>query len=96
MVEAALEHYETSLPMPRHSGHAIGHPMPGLDSLGLGHRIDELFATGLLMICTWNVQSVARAFERSSGTATIGTWCSDFHLITFLSSVHEGNSPFFY
>ena len=35
-------------------GNAIGHPMPGLDYPGLGHRIEELIETGLLMI--WHLE----------------------------------------
>ena len=31
----AVERCATSLPLPRHLGNAIGHPTPGLDSLGL-------------------------------------------------------------
>ena len=42
--------YATGLPIPRHQGNAIGRQKPGLDSPGLGHRIEELLATGLLMI----------------------------------------------
>ena len=34
-----VEPRATGLPMPRHLGNAIGHPMPGLDSPGLSHRI---------------------------------------------------------
>ena len=38
--------YVTSLPVPGHLGHAIGRPTHGMDPPGLGHRIEELLATG--------------------------------------------------
>ena len=49
-VEVTLELYATSLPVPGHLGNATGRLMSGRGSPGLGHRIEELFATGLLMI----------------------------------------------
>ena len=49
-VNATLEPCATSLSVPGHLWYAIGRRMPGLVSPGSGHRIEELFATNLLMI----------------------------------------------
>ena len=46
-VTTTLEPHAASLPVPEHLGNATGHPIPGLGSIGLGHRIEELFAPAL-------------------------------------------------
>ena len=49
--------------VPRHLGNAIGRPMSGLGFPSLGHRIEELRATGLLMI--WHIQDNYKAHLHS-------------------------------
>ena len=50
--EAAVEPCATGLRVPRHLGNAIGRPMPGLGSPGLG--TEELLATSLRMC--WHLE----------------------------------------
>ena len=45
-VEAILEPCATRFWVPGHLGNAIGRPIHGLDSLGLGYRIVDRFGTG--------------------------------------------------
>ena len=66
-----------------------GRPMTGLDSPSLGDRIEECFATGILMVLAPGICNRSRhAIEGPSGvrgsveTATSGTWFSDLHFIT--------------
>ena len=76
--------------------------MPGLGSPGLGHRIEKLFATRLLMI--WHLEFAIGRPTPSKGhrehevlfeTATIGAWFSDLHLVTFATLVNDGHTPNF-
>ena len=95
---AVLEPNATRLQVPGHQRNAIGRPMPGLGP-GSGHRIEELFATGLRMNWHGVCNQSPDAFAGTSGvrgsfeTATIGTRFSDLHRIT-LPSLINGHAPF--
>ena len=76
-----------------HLEHAIGR----LGSPGLGHRIEELFATCLLVLGHLGFaigSMVSSGIRSSSETATFGTWFSDLHLTTFPSLIKDGDTPF--
>ena len=61
-----MEPDASGLPAPGHQGNAIGRPMPGLGSAGLGHRIEELFATG------WSFSGTLGAFFLDPCSGVIG------------------------
>ena len=77
-----MEPHATGLPVPGQLGNAIGRPMPGLGSPGQRHRMEECFATSLLMC--WHLEfSIGRPTPSkghrvgkrgSPETATVGTW----------------------
>ena len=62
-LKATLEPYATHHPMPGHLGNETGHPTPASPGWSwlVGHRIEELFAAGLLVLGrAWALQSIAR------------------------------------
>ena len=86
--------YATSPPVPEHLGNAIGHPMPGLGSTGLGRWIEDLFATSLLVLGHLGF-AIGRPTPSKGHRQHEVTWFSGLDLVTFPSFIKDGDSHIF-